>query len=161
MKSLESKNTNRPFAYWLIIIFLFLSLIVLLTGQTMALINYDLAVKLGLQESLKDVGQFGVQSNKAFAVADTMVYIPLIVVSIIGLVLKKHWSLYTTGAVMGISIYWATTIIFMLIFLKGVPDYHLEVGLEYWLFLAPFIIFGVWGVLYLVFRGEHLFTTRH
>jgi len=155
------KNTNRPFTFWVIITFLIISLIVLLIGQTMALINYDFAVQLGLQESLKDVGQFGIQTNRAFAVADTIVYIPLIVVSIIGLLLKKCWSLYTTAAVMGISIYWSTTIIFMLIFLKEVPNYHLEAGLEYWLFLAPFIIFGIWGLLYLVFRGEHLIATRH
>ena len=154
------KNTNRCFAYWVIVIFLFLFLVVLLIGQTMALINYDLTVQLGLQESLKDVGQFGIQTNLAFAVADTLVYIPLIVFSIIGLLLKKRWSLYTTAAVLGISIYWSTTIIFMLIFLRGIPDYHLEVGLEYWLFLAPFIILGIWGMLYLIFRGEHLITTQ-
>jgi len=155
------KKTNRPIAYWIIIIFLLLSLTILLIGQTMALINYDFTVQLGLQESIEDVGQFGIQLNRAFAVADTIVYIPLIIVSIIGLVQKKHWSLYTTGAVIGISIYWATTIIFMLIFLTGVPDYHLDAGLEYWMFLMPFIIFGLWGLLYLIFKGEYLITTWH
>ena len=113
------KDTNRPIAYWIIVIFLLLSLAILLIGQTMALIDYDFAVQLGLQESIKDVGQFGMQSNRAFAVADTIVYIPLIAVSIIGLIQKKRWSLYTTGAVMGISIYWATTIIFIFYLLNN------------------------------------------
>ena len=103
-------------------------------GQTMALVNYE------------------------FAVGDTIVYIPLIAISIIGLLLRKRWSLLTTAAAMGVSAYWATTILFMLIFLEGTPGYYLEPGMEYWLFMAAFITFGVWGLFYLIFRGDKLLT---
>jgi len=127
-------------------------------GQTMALVNYDLAAQLGLQEDIKDVGSFGVQVNRAFGAGDTIVYIPLIAISIIGLLLRKRWSLLTTAAAMGVSAYWATTILFMLIFLEGTPGYYLEPGVEYWLFMAAFIIFGVWGLFYLIFRGDKLLT---
>lgn len=149
-------HQTRPFAFWVIICFLSLSFVLLIMGQTMAIINYDFAVQIGLQEDVKEVGQFGVQLNRAFGVGDTIIYIPLIAISIIGLILKKRWSLLATAAVMGISAYWATTIIFMLIFLVGTPDYYLDPGFDYWLFLAAFIIFGVWGLLYLIFRGEKL-----
>ena len=125
-------------------------------GQTMALVNYDFAVQLGLQESIKEVGSFGVQVNRAFGAGDTIVYIPLIAISIIGLLLRKRWSLLTTAAVMGVSAYWATTILFMLIFLEGTPGYYLEPGMEYWLFMAAFITFGVWGLFYLIFRDDKL-----
>jgi len=127
-------------------------------GQTMALVNYDFAVQLGLQEDIKEVGSFGVQVNRAFGAGDTIVYIPLIAISIIGLLLRKRWSLLTTAAAMGVSAYWATTILFMLIFLEGTPGYYLEPGVEYWLFMAAFIIFGVWGLFYLMFRGDKLLT---
>ncbi len=150
------KDTKRSFAFWIITGFLFISLILLLMGQTMAIVNYDLAVELGLQEDVKEVGEFGVQVNRAFGAGDTVIYIPLVIISIIGLVLKKRWSLLTTAAVMGVSAYWATTILFMLFYLQGVQDYSLEPGLEYWLFLAAFIIYGVCGLLYLVFQGERL-----
>ena len=146
----------RPFAFWIIIGFLSISLVLLFMGQTMAIINYDFAVKIGLQEDVKEVGQFGIQMNRAFGVGDTLIYIPLIIISIIGLILKKRWSLLTTSAVMGISTYWATIIVFMLIFLVGTPDYYLDPGFDYWLFMSAFIIFGVWGLLYLIFRGEKL-----
>jgi hypothetical protein len=150
------KDTKRSFAFWIITGFLFIFLILLLMGQTMAIVNYDLAVELGLQEDVKEVGEFGVQVNRAFGMSDTVIYIPLVIISIIGLVLKKRWSLLTTAAVMGVSAYWATTILFTLIFLQGTQGYSLEPGLEYWLFLAVFIIYGVCGLLYLVFRGERL-----
>lgn len=147
---------KRPLAFWVILGFLSVSLILLIMGQTMALIDYELAVQLGLQESITEVGDFGVQVNRAFGAGDAIVYIPLIVCSIIGLIFKKTWSLLTTAAAMGISAYWAATIVFMLSFLEDVPGYTLVPGLEYWLFMAAFIIFGVWGLLHLIFRGERL-----
>lgn len=151
-------DTKRCFAFWAITGFLAISFILLLMGQTMALVNYDFAVQLGLQEDIKEVGSFGVQVNRAFGAGDTLVYIPLIAISIIGLLLRKRWSLLTTAAAMGVSAYWATTILFMLIFLEGAPGYYLEPGVEYWLFMAAFIIFGVWGLFYLMFRGDKLLT---
>ncbi|MCW8909171.1 MAG: hypothetical protein OQK76_00990 [Gammaproteobacteria bacterium] len=152
------KPTNRNPAYWIIIGYLSIALILLLLGQTTAIINYDFAVDLGLQENINEVGPFGIQVNRAFAAADTLVYIPLITASIIGLILRKRWSLLTTAAVMGISIYWATTITLMLTFLENTPGYHLQPGLEYVFFLATFILFGTWALLYLIFRGKTLIT---
>ena len=152
------EQTKRPIAFWVITGFLAVSMILLLMGQTMALIDYEFAVQLGLQEDSKDVSSYGVQVNRAFGAGDTIVYIPLIVLSIIGLILRKRWSLLTTAAVMAVSAYWATTIVFMLVFLDGTPGYYLEPGLEYWLVMAAYIVFGVWGLLYLVFRGDNLLT---
>jgi hypothetical protein len=92
------------------------------------------------------------------SVQATRLYIPLIAFAIIGLILRKRWSLLTTAAVMAVSAYRATTIVFMLVFLDGAPGYYLEPGLEYWLVMAAYIVFGVWGLLYLVFRGDNLIT---
>ena len=150
------QDHRRPLAFWVITAFLSVSLLLLLMGQTMAVIDYDFAVQLGLQEDIKDVSIYGVHVNRAFGAGDTLVYIPLMALSIAGLILRKRWSLLTTAAVMGVSAYWATTIVFMLLFLTGTPGYYLEPGLEYWLFMAAFIVFGVCGLLYLVFRGDNL-----
>ena len=150
------EHAKRPVAFWIITGFLTVSMILLLMGQTMALIDYDFAVQLGLQEGIKDVSSYGVQVNRAFGAGDTMVYIPLIALSLIGLMRGKRWSLLTTAAVMGVSAYWATTVVFMLVFLDGAPGYYLEPGIEYWLVMAAYIVFGVWGLLYLVFRGDNL-----
>lgn len=152
------EHTKRSMAFWIITGFLTVSMILLLMGQTMALIDYGLAVRLGLQEDIKDVSSYGVQVNRAFGAGDTIVYIPLIALSIIGLVLRKRWSLLTTAAVMGVSAYWATTIVFMLVFLADTPGYYLEPGLEYWLGTAAYIVAGFWGLLYLVIKGDNLLT---
>jgi hypothetical protein len=133
-------------------------MVLLILGQTMAIFSYDFAVGLGLQEDVKEVGEFGVQLNRAFGAGDTFVYIPLIVFSLVGLVSKKPWALITTAAVMGISVYWATTVAFMLWFLIGVPNYSFIPGPEYWVFISAYIVFGVWGVFYLILRGERIIS---
>jgi hypothetical protein len=133
-------------------------MVLLILGQTMAIFSYDFAVGLGLQEDVKEVGKFGVQLNRAFGAGDTFVYIPLIVFSLVGLVSKKPWALITTAAVMGISVYWATTVAFMLWFLIGVPNYSFIPGPEYWVFISAYIVFGVWGVFYLILRGERIIS---
>lgn len=125
-------------------------------GQTMAVINYDYAVQLGLQEGINDVGAFGVQMNRAIGAADSIIYIPLIALSIIGLILKKQWALLTTAAVLGISAYWAITASFLLTLLAGVPGYYFEPGFDYWLIITIYITFGITGLLYLIFRGDRL-----
>jgi len=151
-------NAKRPISFWVIIVFLIASMLLLLMGQTMAIINYEFAVKLGLQEDVKEVSEFEVQINRAFGAGDTFVYIPLMAISLIGLFLKKRWSLITTAAVMGVSAYWAATVAFMLFFLRGVPNYNLDPGPQYWLFIGAYIIFGVWGVVYLIFRGDNIIS---
>jgi len=153
-------SNNRPIAFWIISGFLGLSVIVLAVGQTTSLFAYDFAVRLGLQESVDAVTPFGVEMNRAFGASDTFVYIPLMLVSLLGLFLKKGWALVTTAAVMGISAYWSLTMVAVLVFLRGVPGYQLVPGLEYWVFLGAFLAFGIWGILYLAFRGDSLLDGR-
>ena len=98
-------GAKRPISFWVIIVFLSVSMALLLMGQTMAIFNYEFTVKLGLQEDVKEVSEFGVQINRGFGAGDTFVYIPLMAISLVGLFLKKRWSLITTAAVMGVSAY--------------------------------------------------------
>ena len=149
---------RRSISFWVIFLFLVLSIILMLTGQTMAVFHYDVAVRLGLQESLGQVGEYGVQVNRAFGAGDTFVYIPLMAVSLIGLVYKKRWSLLTTTAVFGVSAYWSATIFCMLVFLPGVSGYSYEPGLEIWLFVGGYLVSGVWGLCYMVVRGDALLS---
>ena len=149
-------NARRPIAFWIIVSFLAISILLMLIGQTMAVFNYDLAVRLGLQESPGQVSEFGVQVNRAFGAGDTVVYIPLLVVSLAGLLLKKRWSLLTTAAAAGVSAYWSVTISFIFLFLPGTSGYAYVPGPGIWLFLGAYTAFGVWGLFYLLFRGEAL-----
>lgn len=147
---------KRPAAFWVIVVFHVLSTILLLIGQTTAIFAYDFTVRLGLQESIEKVTAFGVEMNRAYGVSDTFVYIPLILLSLAGLIMRKRWALIVTAANMGISVYWALTMTYVMVFLRGTPGYQLQPGPEYWVFLGSFMVFGVWGLFYLALRGDRL-----
>ncbi len=148
--------SNRPLAFWLIFVFLIVSLLQFIAGQTLAVFNYELTVQMGFQEAEQLITPFGVRVNRAFAVADTLVYIPLIIFALTGLFLKKRWSLLLTAAVMGISAYWATTTACMFLFLQDVASYTFIPPPTYWVFVSTYILFGILGIIYLLVRGEKL-----
>ena len=147
--------------FWFLAAFLAVSVLLMAVGQTTAVFDYDLAVRVGLQEATEEVGEFGVQINRAFGASDTAVYIPLMVVSLVGLWDRRFWSLITTAAVAGISVYWSVTMGFVLTFAPGVPGYTLEPGLEYALFLGAYAAFGIWCIGYLCIRGDAVLRRSH
>lgn len=142
-----------PLGYWFLVSFLTVSILLMLAGQTMAVLNYDLVASLGLQESPEEIGAFGVQMNRAFGAGDSVVYIPLMVFSIVGLLRRRFWSIVTTSAVAGVSLYWSITIGFLLVFAPGVPGYAVQPGPEYPVFLGAYAVFGAWCLVYLAKRG--------
>ncbi len=147
---------RRPTGFWVIFVFLAASIVLMLAGQTLGAFDYERAAQLGLQEDPEEMTQFGVQVNRAFGVGDTVVYLPLMMVSMIGLWQRKRWSLLTTAAVFGISIYWTVTVTFILLFLPGVPGYTNVPGIEIWLFIGTYLVAGALGLVYLIRRGDRL-----
>jgi len=149
-------DAGRSPGFWVVVVFLGASIVLMLVGQTLGVFNYELAARMGLQEKPEEMTDFGVQVNRAFGAADTVVYLPLIVISLVGLILRKRWSLLVTAAFFGASAYWTVTVTFMLLFLPGVAGYSNVPGPEIWLFIGTYMVAGVVGLLYIVFRGEEL-----
>ncbi len=147
-------HDKRPLAFWFIVGLLVVSIVLMLAGQTVAVFDYDLAVRWGLQERPEEMTDFGVEVNRGFGASDTIVYVPLMVVSLFGLLLRKRWSLLTTAAVCGISVYWSVTVAFILAFLPGIPGYSNVPGPEIWLFIGSYMVFGIWGLVSLVVLGD-------
>ena len=149
-------RAKRPVAYWVIVSFLALSTVLMLIAQTTPIFDYPLAVRLGFQNGADKISEYGVQVIRAFCVADTLVFIPLTLIALIGLLLKKRWSLFATASLTGISIYWVVAYGFMVAFLSGQPGYHVVLGPADWVIMGAYVAFGGWGLLYLMLRGERL-----
>ena len=149
-------RAKRPVAYWVIVSFLALSTALMLIAQTTPVFDYALAVRLGFQNGADKISEFGVQVIRAFCVADTLVFIPLTLIALIGLLLKKRWSLFATASLTGISIYWVVAYGFMVAFLNGMPGYHVVLGVADWIIMGAYATFGVWALLYLMLCGERL-----
>ena len=62
---METKG-DRSGGFWFLIGFGVLLNIIYVLGQTMAIVNYDFAVSIGLQEPVNEITEIGVASNKGF-----------------------------------------------------------------------------------------------
>jgi len=156
----DMRMSPRPAVFWVIVAFLIIDLFFFFVGQTASLLAYDFTVRWGLQESVEAVGEYGVQVNRSFGLADSLVGVPLIVLSLVGLLLGRRWSLTSLAAFMGLTLYWTTCTSGMLLFLPGVPGYNLAPGIGYWIVFAVHIAFALWTLFLIASRGETIISTR-
>ena len=147
---------KRTTGFWILVsIGIILNLIYLL-GQTMAIINYDFAVSIELQEPVNEITEVGVASNKGFGFGDTFFYMPLFVVGIIGLLKKSAWGLYAMFGAMAITIYWPLVGLSTVFYAKGAPGWHFTDYTSYSILLTSIAIYGIWGLWFLYTNRANL-----
>jgi len=142
------KNKRSVGFCFLIIIGIF-NLVMLFIGQMMSFINYDFAVSIGLQEPVNVVGEMGVAVNKGFGVGDAIIYIPLLIIGILGLWFKKPLGIYAMLGALGITAYWPMVNLFILLYAKGTPGFYFSDYISYTILLTSITIYGLWGMWYI------------
>lgn len=154
-------NSKRPAGFWVIFVVSILWLIFMFLGQVMAYINYDLAVSLGLQESRDAITGIGVAMNKGFGVADTVVYIPLIIIGLVGLFMRRTWGLFSMAGAYAVTMYFPVVCLLMLFFARGEPGFNFTRFVPYTIFLTIIFLYGLWGLWYVYSRRDLLMNTEH
>ncbi len=135
--------------YWVIIIIAVLLVIMFLMGQTLSLFNYEMTVEMGLQESEQEIGRVGVAFLKGYAFGDTVFYIPLLIIGIVGLLKRKKWGLYSMFSALAISVYWPTTILYSIFIGRESINFSADKYLSFSILLPLIMIYGLWGMWYL------------
>ncbi len=152
---------KRSIGYILLVTGSMFLLALLLAGQTMSFIDYDLTVSLGLQESEELVGELGVAVNKGFGVADSIIYIPVLIIGIVGLWKRKKWGVFSMTAALGITAYWPLVCLFIVIFGRDVPGFSFPDFVSYILILSAISVYGLWGLWYLYKNQELLINSAN
>jgi hypothetical protein len=142
-------TNKRTIGFWVLVAFGIFFFVMLLVGQTMSFIDYDFTVSIGLQESKDMVGEMGVAINKGFGVGDTIIYLPLLVIGVVGLWFRKMWGLFAMAGALGVSAYWPMVVIFFLAFAKGSTGFDFTNFTSYTILLTPVTLYGLWGLWYL------------
>ena len=101
---------EHPSPFWGFVVFVGASIGLLVAGHTLAVLDYDLTVRLGLRDSVDPVNELSMQVNRAFGTGDTVVYMPLLVAGLAGLIRKRHRALLTSAAMAGIPADWSVTV---------------------------------------------------
>lgn len=135
--------------FWILIFVSSLLSLLYLLGQTMAFINYDFTVMVELQEPIEEITEIGVAFNKGFGVGDTVVYLPLLITGIIGLVKRKQWGLFSMSGALAITIYWPIVCLATLLFAKGSQGFNFSDYTSYSIILPIISIFGLWGLWFI------------
>ena len=149
-------NDKRKTGFWILIGIGILLNIIYLFGQTMALINYDFAVLIGLQEPASELTEVGVALNKGFGLGDTVFYMPLFIIGIIGLTKRTAWGTYAMSGAMAITVYWPVVALSTLFFAKGSEGFHFTDYSSYSVLLSLIAIYGLWGLWFLYKNRESL-----
>jgi len=138
-------TVKRTTGFWLLIGFGILLIIIYLLGQTMALINYDFAVSIDLQEPVNEITEIGVAMNKGFGFGDTVFYIPLFVIGVVGLLKRSALGLFAMLGTMAITVYWPIVSLSTLFFAKGAPGWYFTDYTSYSILLSLIVLYGIWG----------------
>ena len=146
------KRAHKGSGFWILIAIGILLNIMYLMGQTMAIINYDFAVSIGLQEPLNEITEIGVALNKGFGFGDTFFYIPLFIVGIVGLFRKSTFGLYAMLGAMAITVYWPMVCLSTLFFAKGAQGWYFTDYVSYTVLLSFIALYGIWGIWFLYRR---------
>lgn len=140
---------KRSAGFWWVVVPGIFLLVVLVLGQTMAFIDYDFTISIGLQEPVSQVTEMGVAVNKGFGVGDTVVYLPLLVFGLIGLWLRKPWGVFAMAGALAITAYWPVVSMFLLLFARSVPGFNFTHFLLYGIILSLITVYGAAGFFYL------------
>ncbi len=142
-------NTKSYIGFRILIIFSIILLIFLLVGQSFALINYDFLVSIGLQESVEEITLVGIAFAKGFAFGDTVIYIPLIIAGVVGLLKRKRWGFHAFFGSLAISVYWPLVHLFAIIIEQEAITLPPGKYLSFYIILPLIASYGLWGMWYL------------
>ena len=142
-------DKKRGLGFWILISIGMLLILMFLLGQTLSLVDYDLTVSLGLQESEEEISNVGIAYAKGFAFGDTIFYIPLFVIGIVGLLKRKIWGLFSMIGALAVSIYWPIVHLFAIFIGKDAMNLMPEKYVSYSIILSIIILYGLWGIWFL------------
>ena len=138
---------HRGFAFWLLQIPGWLLLIYLIYAQGMSAFSYDLGVSMGTQEPIEVVTEVGAAFWYGFAFGDLLVYIPILLIGLIGHFRLQRWGQMWFAAALGITIYWPVVCLAALVDARGAQGWNISDETAYWIVLPVITIWGLWGLL--------------
>lgn len=142
-------KNKKGVGFWALILVAMVLVVFLIIGQTLSVIDYDLALSLGLQESEEEIGNVGIAFAKGFAFGDTIFYIPFLVLGILGLLKGKKWGTFLMLVALGITIYWPIVHLYAIYIDTEAITLNPEKYISFPIVLGLITIYGLWGIYYL------------
>ena len=127
----------------------------LVYAQGITAFGYDLGVAMGTQEPVSAITAVGAAFWYGFALGDLLIYMPLLMMGLIGHARARSWGPPCLSAALGITVYWPVVCLAALVEARGAAGWNLAGETPYWTVLPLISLWGAWG-LFRVIRGEAL-----
>lgn len=137
---------NRGTSYWILLGPGWLLLAYLVYAQAIPAFSYDLGVSMGTQEPAEQITEVGVAFFYGFAFADLVIYIPLLVLGLIGYGLGRAWGRIMLAAALGITVYWPAVCLAAIVAARDAPGWSLPNETDFWIVLPLVMIWAAWGL---------------
>jgi len=145
---------QRESSFWFIQGPGWLLLAYLVIAQGLTAISYDIGVSMGTQESVETITEVGAAFWYGFAVADLLIYIPILLAGLIGHYRRTRWGWATLTAALGITVYWPVVCLAALVDARDAAGWNLTSEAPYWVVLTMIAAWGTWG-LWTIVRENH------
>jgi hypothetical protein len=139
---------NRGSSFWMLQGPGWLLLIYLAYAQAIPAFDYDLGVAMGTQESASQITEVGVAFWYGFALADLLIYMPLLVAGLLGHWSGKVWGRVLAGAALGITVYWPVVSLVAVVAARNASGWHVVDETAYWIVLPAISVWAAWGLWY-------------
>ena len=123
-----------------------LLLLYLVYAQAIPAFDYELGVSMGTQEPAEQITEVGVAFWYGFALADLVVYIPLLALGLIGYGLGRDWDHIVLAAALGITVYWPAVCLTAIVAARDAPGWSLPNETAYWIVLPLIMVWAAWGL---------------
>jgi hypothetical protein len=141
---------KRSIGFWFLQGPGWLLLLYLIYAQAIPAFDYDLGIAMGTQEPEEKITAIGVAFWYGFAIGDLVTYIPLLLVGLVGHWLRKIWGRILLSAGLGITVYWPVVCLAAVVSARDAAGWGLANETSYWIVLPLIMLWGVWGLWYLV-----------
>jgi hypothetical protein len=141
---------KRNSTFWLLQVPGWLLFLYLVYAQAIPAFSYQAGVQMGTQEPAAVVTEVGVAFWKGFALADLLVYIPLLAIGLAGHWRGVKWGDAVLGAALGITVYWPVVCLSALVAARRAQGWNIGDETAYWVVLPLITCWAAWGLWQLV-----------
>lgn len=119
-----------------------LLLLYLVYAQVPAAFDYEVGVRMGTQEPAESITEVGAAFWYGFALADLLVYIPLLAAGLFGTWRNYCWGRVLLGAALGITVYWPVVALVAAVDARDASGWAID-ETQYWIVLPVIVLWAL------------------